>query len=260
LLKKKGWYKYAGNWNQKQPPLGYRLQRLMLKYQSRKVTINGHWEQQPKHCLTFENPCLTESDLVEGWRVAQKKSITGPLTLCFVGRLEVEKGVGCILEALQVLSDAELKRIATVHFVGDGAALADFKVQAAKIPIPIHFHGTLSRAKVFEIYRQSHSLLMPTTASEGFPKVLAEAMAFGCIPIVSDLSSIGQYIQHGEQGLLLDPVNVDTLVKQLRTLLDLDPLVYRRMLSLQVHIVKGFTFAQYLDQILNQILTPQPCD
>src|SRR5690606_10301011 len=57
---KAGWYKYAGNWNQKNPPFGYAVQRWMLKNQTRKVTINGTWPKQPKHCLTFENPCLTE--------------------------------------------------------------------------------------------------------------------------------------------------------------------------------------------------------
>ena len=57
-VKKQGWFKYAGNWAQENAPLGYALQRKMLKNQARKVTINGKWPEQPKHCLTFENPCL----------------------------------------------------------------------------------------------------------------------------------------------------------------------------------------------------------
>lgn len=253
--KRYGWYKYAGNWNQKHPPLGYRLQRFMLKHQSRKVTINGSWPDQPSHCLSFENPCLTDVDLAEGLRVRQKKSLDGPLTFCFVGRLETEKGVGCILDALDLLSDSELKRIAKVHFVGEGAALNDFKLQATKIHIPIFFHGALSRDKVFEIYRESHSILMPTTASEGFPKVLAEAMAFGCIPIVSKISSIGQYVQHLKQGFLLDPVNAKSLVATLKTLFSLDPDIYRSILSLQGPTVRHFTFAHYHHQLKTQILT-----
>ena len=52
-----GWFKYAGNWNQNPAPLGYRIQRRFLKKQNRIVTINGSWDNQPKHCLTFENPC-----------------------------------------------------------------------------------------------------------------------------------------------------------------------------------------------------------
>src|SRR5690606_6991269 len=70
---KKGWYKYAGNWNQENPPLGYALQRSMLKAQKRKVTINGKWPNQPKHCLTFENPCLTLEEREEGRQVMEQK-------------------------------------------------------------------------------------------------------------------------------------------------------------------------------------------
>jgi glycosyltransferase involved in cell wall biosynthesis len=254
--KKKGWYKYAGNWNQKHPPVGYGLQRWLLKHQSRKVTINGRWEGQPSHCLSFENPCLTENDLAEGLRVARQKSIEGPLTFCFVGRIEPEKGVGCILEALQVLSEVERQRIDAVHCVGEGAALDDYKIQATKIPIPITFHGALSRNDVFDIYKVSHAILMPTTASEGFPKVLAEAMAFGCIPIVSNMSSIGHYIKHGEQGFLLEPVSASSLVEQIGHLLSIDPLHHQSMLTLQHEVCKRFTFGQYHQKIGNQLLNP----
>ena len=74
FTKKKGWYKYAGNWNQKKPPLGYALQRTFLKNQSRVVTINGRWPNQPTHCLTFENPCLTNADRAIGMEVIKNKS------------------------------------------------------------------------------------------------------------------------------------------------------------------------------------------
>ena len=253
--RQKGWYKYAGNWNQANPPLGYAFQRWLLKHQSRKVTINGRWPDQPQHCLSFENPCLTDADLAEGRRVKQQKSIVGPLTLCFVGRMEAEKGVGRILDALQHLSQIERQRIKAVHFVGDGKSMADYKLRATEIPVNILFHGTLSRTEVFDIYKVSHAILMPTTASEGFPKVLAEAMAFGCIPMVSGMSSIGQYIKHGEQGFLLDPIDAHTLVAQLRILFNLEQHIFTRMLSLQDMIVQGFSFGHYHHQLKSFILT-----
>ncbi|MEZ4854629.1 hypothetical protein [Flavobacterium sp.] len=57
------WVKYAGNWKQKNPPISYRIQRWWLQqnFAKCKVTINGCWENQPSHCLSFENPCLTEN-------------------------------------------------------------------------------------------------------------------------------------------------------------------------------------------------------
>jgi glycosyltransferase involved in cell wall biosynthesis len=226
----------------------------MLKHQKRTVTINGSWPKQLQHCLSFENPCLTNDDLAEGSRIKQQKSIEGPLTLCFVGRMEAEKGVGRILDALELLSQVEHNRIANLHFVGDGKAINPYKWRAAEIPINIKFHGALSRNEVFEIYKVSHAMLMPTTASEGFPKVLAEAMAFGCIPMVSGISSIGQYIKHGDQGLLLETVNADALVTQLRVLFNLKQHIFTRMLSLQKVNVQRFSFDHYHQQLKSHII------
>ncbi len=253
FVKKKGWFKYAGNWNQINPPISYGLQRLMLKHQSRKITINGHWPHQPKHSITFENPCLTVEEVNEANGVALKKKITGQITICFVGRLEHEKGVGLILEVLSLLSKVEKLRIANVHLVGDGKDKLHFKSMAAQYNVPIIFHGTLGRHDVFEIYRQSHVFLLPSK-SEGFPKVIAEAMAFGCIPIVSDVSSIGQYIQHEKLGYLLTPITANEILKQLQKVLKLTDKEYYEILKIQKLILKRFTYSYYNDRIKSEIL------
>src|SRR5690606_11098200 len=70
------WVKYAGNWNQENPPLSYTLQRWWLKknYAKCKVTINGFWDNQPLHCYSFENPCLTQEDIERGKEIAERKT------------------------------------------------------------------------------------------------------------------------------------------------------------------------------------------
>src|SRR5690606_5567204 len=143
---KKGWYKYAGNWNQENPPLGYRLQRSMLKAQKRKVTINGKWPNQPKHCLTFENPCLTLEEREEGRQVMEQKEFKPPFTFCFVGRLEDAKGVQRIIDAFGTFEDTAM--VKKIHFIGSGEKFHNYKEQASKLGIPALFHGFLSRDKV----------------------------------------------------------------------------------------------------------------
>jgi len=50
FTRKKGWFKYAGNWMQSNPPMSYRFQRIWLKKMNhRKVTINGKWQGQKDH-------------------------------------------------------------------------------------------------------------------------------------------------------------------------------------------------------------------
>src|SRR5690606_15465084 len=239
---KKGWYKYAGNWNQHNPPIGYALQRWMLKKQKRKVTINGRWPNQPDHCLTFENPCLTEKEREEGLQIMEKKSLAPPYIVCFVGRLEDAKGVQRIINAFGSLNS--LEKVAAIHFIGNGEKMEHYEKQCKDLRIPAIFHGFLERNKVFGIYRESHFLILPSTASEGFPKVIAEAMNYGCVPIVSAVSSIGQYV-NSQNGFIVNPCTATELRHTLQKLerLDSEDL---KIKALEAHkAAKDFTFEYY---------------
>ena len=249
--KKKGWYKYAGNWNQKNPPLGYALQRSLLKLQKRKVTINGKWPNQPAHCLTFENPCLTESERLDGSKVVQSKKFESPFTFCFVGRLEDSKGVQRIIDAFASLDS--LKKIGTVHFIGDGPKRESYERQCRELEIPFIFHGFLERDKVFHIYKKSHFFLLPSTASEGFPKVIAEAMNYGCLPIVSEVSSIGQYV-NSNNGFIVEPCTFEKLMESIIIAVDCNGESLRKMNILAHQAVFQFTFENYRNRIQREIV------
>ena len=188
------WVKYAGNWKQANAPIGYRFQRWWLtnNFLNCKVTINGKWDDQPGHCFTFENPCLDEDERITGTKIINHKKFHPPYTACFIGRIETEKGVKRILDALPEFAN---KQITKIHFIGNGDEIYEFKKQASnQITVKCIFHGSVDRNRIPEILIDSHFLLLPSTASEGFPKVIAEGMNYGAIPIVSDVSSIGQYI------------------------------------------------------------------
>lgn len=249
---KKGWYKYAGNWNQDNPPLGYALQRWMLKNQNRKVTINGRWPKQPKHCLTFENPCLTEIEREEGFQITNTKSFSPPYTFCFVGRLEDAKGVQRIIDAFGALEN--LEQIKTIHLIGDGEKMSHYKKQCKALDLPVVFHGFLERQEVFGIYKESHFILLPSD-SEGFPKVIAEAMNYGCIPIVSDVSSIGQYV-NDKNGFLLNPINGQQLRKILSRAFSKNTDELTKMASDCYLVASRFTFNMYRKKIQEEIIKP----
>ena len=248
---KKGWYKYAGNWNQKNPPLGYALQRWMLKKQKRKVTINGNWPKQPSHCITFENPCLTEEEREEGLKIVNEKSFKPPYTFCFVGRLEDAKGVQRIIDAFGNLDSME--RIAAIHFIGSGEKRKLYEKECEMLRLLTVFHGFLKRENVFEIYKKSHFILLPSTASEGFPKVIAEAMNFGCIPIVSNVSSMAQYVGF-RNGLVLERCTAEELAFTLKKAINMESNKLKN-LAFQGHKdVVDFTFEIYQDKIQKIIL------
>lgn len=248
---KKGWYKYAGNWNQENPPMGYALQRWMLKRQKHIVTINGQWKSQPKHCLTFENPCLTLDERKEGLTISSNKKFQAPFTFCFVGRLEDAKGVQRIIDAFSNLKSPN--KIKTIHFVGDGEMKQSYRCQIMKIGIPAHFHGFLEREKVFEIYRNSHFFLLPSSASEGFPKVIAEAMNFGVLPIVSNVSSIGQYV-NGDNGFIVNPCDAQELSSVIELAVNTEEELLRKKASKAHQRVFQFTFEHYRKRIQDEAI------
>ncbi len=252
FIKQPGWYKYAGNWNQKNAPLGYGLQRWFLKKQKRKVTINGSWENQSAQCLSFENPCLTEIDRSNGWESIEKKEFKTPFTYCFAGRLEDAKGVRRIIEAFSLLKHKlEVKE---VHLIGDGTELSAYKELAEKSGVSFVFHGFRNREQVFAIFKKSHYFLLPSTASEGFPKVISEAMNFGCIPIVSRVSSIGQFVQHKKNGLIVSPVSSEVLCTKINESFLLPQEEIDTMQAFNHKLGKKFTYKYYTNRILNEIV------
>ena len=65
-------------------------------------------------------------------------------------------------------------------------------------------HGWMTRSALERVLARSHFFLLPSR-SEGFPKVVAEALAFGAVPVVSDVSSIGQVLAETGGGVAVTP-------------------------------------------------------
>ena len=93
---------------------------------------------------------------------------------------------------------------------------------------------------------------MPTKA-EGFPKVISEGMNFGCVPIVSNISAIGQYIQHKKNGFLLDKVDVNNLNVSISDAMKLSVNNFREMLDYNIKLTSMFTYEYYINRMNNEI-------
>lgn len=250
---KKGWFKYAGNWKQEQAPFAYRFQRWLLKYQSRPVTINGHWANQPKHCLSFENPCLTDIELQLGSICRKSKVLPERRSFCFVGRFEAAKGIDVFIESLKELPKSYRTLIDTVHLVGAGEDGELYQKKLEDSRILSVCHGTLSRTALHRIYEDCHFIVLPSK-SEGFPKVISEALNYGCVPLVSNVSAIGQYICDGVQGILIQDVSKTGLQQKLWECLNITPEQFKHFILQPEDFYKQFTYSFYNDRIQNEIL------
>lgn len=196
------WVKYAGNWQPEgREAWSYRFQRWWLRHNLHRgvVTINGVWAGQPPHVHSFVNPCLSEEELQEGRRLAENKVMERPLRLLFVGNLSTAKGVHHALKALRLALDRGAH--ALMEFIGDGPERPAFEQMAHDLNLcdSAKFHGWVPRSELSAYYGRAHLLLLPSR-TEGWPKVLSEAMAFGVVPLASAVGSIPQYLSEAQTG------------------------------------------------------------
>ena len=137
--------------------------------------------------------------------------------------------------------------------MGDGPSKKIFENQKSDMDIKVCLTGWLSRKQLIEIYTKCHLIILPSYASEGFPKVIAEASSYGCLPIVSNQSSIEQYIENNISGFLLKDLsvrNIESIIKKI--IKDRNKLI--AVSNNASKLGELFTYSRYVNRIETEIL------
>lgn len=247
------WVKYATNWGKPSKSLTYRIQHKWLKSNllNCSVTINGFWPNQGKHCKTFENPCLTVEQYNAGNEAVKAKSISHPFTFIFVGHFHFMKGVDLLLDAI---SEFPNNTISMFHLVGDGPLLESLKLRLSDVNIPFTCHGFITQVEIFKLLPKCHFLLLPSR-SEGFPKVVAEALNFGCLPIVSDVGSVSHYIKEDYTGFLIKERTSKSISDAIIRATEINPETHQKMLFNGRDVASYFTFESYFYKLSKEVLS-----
>lgn len=83
-------------------------------------------------------------------------------------------------------------------------------VQEYGIENSVELLPTSPHEKMGEVFRGAQIVVSPSI-HDGTPNTLIEAMACGCFPIAGDLESIREWISHGQNGLLFDANNSQSI-------------------------------------------------
>jgi glycosyltransferase involved in cell wall biosynthesis len=248
------WHKYAGEWNEPNSPAAYRLQRWLLKRLYRRnvrITVNGTWPGLHAGFVSLENPCLDQA-LLDTLTTKSARPYNERWKICFVGSLEPFKGAMRLAKALQ--HETIASRIDELLLIGDGSMGNELAHFASTSRVRIRLLGFRSREEIFNnIYPQCHFLVLPSQ-TEGFPKVVAEAAAHRCIPMVTNVSALGQYIQHGVNGFLLpDPseASIIDVFRQAIAQAEQLPNVAEKSFAL----ASKFTYERFRQRIAQEVLS-----
>ena len=127
--------------------------------------------------------------------------------VCFVGRVELAKGAGYLLQAWKrlALPNAELVLVGSVKPEMNSLMreYADSTVRTTGVVLP---------DALAKIYRESDLFAFPSV-NEGLAQVLLEAMASGLPIVASDYSGGDDLITDGKEGFIVPARNLDRLVE-----------------------------------------------
>lgn len=222
--------KYAGNWDPKSSqPLTYRIQKWILKNtiltKNMQALVYGEWEGSSKNIKSFFTATYQEKEKVK----VQPRVLKNTISFLFVGSLAIGKRP---LYAIQIVEKLmQLGFIVELKMYGDGKERENLIAycETNQLNDLVTFKGNQTETVVKEAYKESHFLLLPSS-SEGWPKVVAEAMFWGCFPITTSVSCLPYMLDGGNRGLFLQ-MNLNADVDKIKMIINNQELYHGKVLK-----------------------------
>lgn len=204
--------KYATQWLPFEgEPLSWRLQRGLIKswWWRGPVTVYGDWPGQPPKVIPFFTSVLSEAQLSRARIAAARQRDPSTLRVLFVGRLSESKNVDVLLKAVAGARTAS--RTITCTVIGEGPERASLEALAKTLGIAdrVVFTGGLPFEDVLGHYEHADMLVLASNV-EGWPKAVAEGMAFGLVCVGSARGLMPQMLGEG-RGFIVPPRDVEKL-------------------------------------------------
>jgi glycosyltransferase involved in cell wall biosynthesis len=208
--------KFAGQWNSNHNDgLSIRVQRAVLrsKWWGAPVTVYGHGHNEPEHVIPFFNSVLTDAQISHASVAGAKRGANELRHILFVGRLSRSKNVDVLLRSLGQLHLEGFHFTASI--VGEGPECDRLIALCADLGLSdrVKFLGGMSFDQVVELLERS-GILVLVSETEGWPKAIVEAMAFGLVAIGSEVGIVPQILGEG-RGLVVPSRDTTALTRVL---------------------------------------------
>lgn len=157
------------------------------------------WGVPPERATVLPNPTPPLPELRPRDELRRELGFDGP-TLVFAGRLTAQKSLDLGIEA------ARRAGVALV-IAGDGPDRAALERLGGA-----RFLGARPREAVLELFRAADASLL-SSSWENFPHTVVEALAVGTPVIATRTGGVAEVIRDGENGLVVEPGDVDALTE-----------------------------------------------
>ncbi len=172
------------------------------------------------------------------------------ITFTFVGRLMRNKGIYYFLQAAQRITQQHRSvrfLVAGDSDYGSQAMLTqeDLNWYRRRLASAVDFAGHL--LDIRPILSKSSVLVLPSYYREGVPQSILEAMAFSLPIITTDRPGCRETVQHGMNGYLVSPHNVDQLVECMERFIANPHLVAQMGAQSRALVVERFSEQSVID-------------
>lgn len=243
--------KYAGNWDAAaKMPYSYRLQKNILTNtfltRNMQVLVYGNWKKSTKNIKSFFTATYKELDIIP----FESKSLKSKIKFLFAGMLTDGKQPLYALQLVEKLKN-EGKEV-EICFFGEGIqrkVIEDYIVEKGLDGF-VFLKGNQNLETLKKAYQDSHFVVLPSL-SEGWPKVIAEGMFWGCVPIATKVSCVPDMLNYGERGILLD-LNLQIDFEKIKLHIENEEL-YQKMQFEAVNWSRTYTL-DYFEKEIKQLL------
>ncbi|MGI4022360.1 MAG: glycosyltransferase family 4 protein [Janthinobacterium lividum] len=163
----------------------------------------------------------------------------------FLGRLVSDKGADHAIKALHLLitTKPEIKYINNkplLTIIGNGPERSNLLklIAALKMQDYVNLTGSLTGEELTICLNQHRFLLVPSLWEEPFGNVVLEAMACGCLPIVSDGGGLPDAI--GKAGITFRRGNINSLANSIVMLMSNLALQQQLKEAAKLHLIDHF--------------------
>lgn len=134
------------------------------------------------------------------------------LNFLFVGRLEYQKGIDILIEAISLLQNKS--NSLNLHIIGDGSLrkLIYKQVQERHIERSVHFYGYETVDRVVAMMKACDYLIIPSRI-ESIPVVLSDAIKCGLPVIVTDVGDMGLIVSKYGIGFVVERPSPDAVAE-----------------------------------------------
>lgn len=179
--------------------------------------------------------------------VSKKPPRNGKLRLVIACRQEKNKGTNIVINSLPLI--LQKKEDVSLDVIGGGSLIPELKEQVKRLNLEdkVLFHGKVEHRKVVSLMKQADVFCYPTSASEGFPKVVLEALASG-LPVVTTKVSVLPELIKNDCGILLDEASPDALAEAVIKIVS-DKSIFEKLSSNAINKAKEFSLENWRDFI-----------